>query len=75
MCREKQKVVKFTVRLWKILLGCLIRLKESRVSTTETDKVLKMLSDRLAKEHSKGVLSSGLMWILLALIKILLMKG
>lgn len=41
------------VGLWKIVLVCLIRLKESRVSTIDIDKVLKMVSDRLTKEHSK----------------------
>lgn len=45
------------------------------VSTIEIDKALKMVSGRLAKEHSKQVLSNGLMWILLALINILFIKG
>lgn len=65
-------MVKFMVGLWKIILGCLIRLKESRFSTIEIDKALKMVSGRLTKEHS---LSNGLMWILLALINILFIKG
>lgn len=42
-------MVKFTVGLWKIILGCLTGLKEAEFQTIEIDKVLKMVSDRLTK--------------------------
>lgn len=47
--RGKQKVETFMEVPWEIILGCLLRLTGSR----GTENMLKVVSGRLAKEHSK----------------------